>query len=733
MKKRGIFSSISFLLAAIMLLSLLLPLKAEAKGYWSADIFTADRSKKGTQSFKDTEVQDTSNIFLNVYMETSFPRDDKSDISSFTPFDFEGETYYFKIPEGIYNTGIIGGLNDKNLTVTIQLMLRYDESKARLIEPSARDQKGYPYYSPNMTEEAVVKEYRAYMEFMADLLSQYRCHVDAWVCGNEVNAPDCWNFFGTDCMGSVGGNRWVVSNQDLLIDKYSKFYDIVYNAVKTKNKKARVCICVDHCWTESDGGKIIPTRTFIDKFAAKEGKSKDWCIAFHCYPADLYQTDIWSSHQYNPKSENAQFVDGYNLEILTGYVKKNYGSQHRILLTEQGFSDSKGADKQAACLVYTFYKAKFDDMVDVMHIMKFQGCGFELAEPAATIWKKLDNGSAEDEQWIFDQVKGTIGVSSWTEIVPNWKSQGDLKNEINADKEKNKCVFDGIDYSKVFDYDYFVKNNPTVVGYYTLDPVKNPPKFEDMFYYFSRYGMDMGLPSSPNFNLEEYKAAHPELVAMYGDDNRAYYTYFCVVGDSDPAQVKAFVGRFYSIILGREGDEAGLSDWTNKLLFKEKTGADVARGFILSQEFKNKGVSNDEYVKKLYAAFFDREPDEGGYSGWMQKIEAGMSREDVLAGFVNSQEFKNLCAKYNIEPGKLEVSNSGQQNNNNQQQNQQNNEQPNNQNNQTVTPLKLDASEVQPEKLDEYVERLYTKILKRDSEEDGKKYWAEVIINGKDA
>ena len=117
----------------------------------------------------------------------------------------------------------------------------------------------------------------------------------------------------------------------------------------------------------------------------------------------------------------------------------------------------------------------------------------------------------------------------------------------------------------------------------------------------------------------------------------------------------------------------------------------------------------------------------------MDKLAAGTSREDVLAGFVNSPEFRNLCAKYNIEPGELKVSGSSQQNNNNQQQNQHNNEQPNNQNNQTVTPLKLDASEVQPEKLDEYVERLYTKILKRESEAEGKKYWAEVIVNGKDA
>ncbi len=199
----------------------------------------------------------------------------------------------------------------------------------------------------------------------------------------------------------------------------------------------------------------------------------------------------------------------------------------------------------------------------------------------------------------------------------------------------------------------------------------------------------------------------------------------CIATDPE-AMVKAFVGRFYTIILGREGDEAGLNDWTNKLLSGEKTGADVAKGFILSKEFTNKGLSNDEFVKKLYLAFFDREADEGGYNGWMKKLNEGYTREYVLAGFVNSQEFKNLCAKYEINPGKLEVSGQTQQP---QQQNQQN--QQNQQTNQRP-PLKLDASGVNESQLDDYVERLYQKALGRPSDEEGKTYWKKCIIDGQD-
>ena len=335
-KKHGFFKKvlIAALSIGLILGTVMIPgKKAEAAVWYSGDPFTdIGRSKKGTQSFLPTEVVNTSNIFINAHMETSFPKDDKSDIAGFSEFDFENEKYYFKIPKGMESYASIVNLNNADLTVTVQFILKYDPEKARLVEPSARAYPGLAYYAPNMTEPDVVKEYRAYMAFLAEIFSLPQCHVDAWVCGNEVNAGYHWNFFGTDCM-SFSGGEWKVSNPDLLVDKYAKFYDIVYDAMKANNKKTRVCICVDHCWTENERGVVIPTKTFLDMFAAREGNDKDWCIAYHAYPADLTKPDIWSNwngHVWNQKNENAQFVDGYNLEILTDYVKNHFGSNHRI-------------------------------------------------------------------------------------------------------------------------------------------------------------------------------------------------------------------------------------------------------------------------------------------------------------------------------------------------------------------------------------------------------------------
>ncbi|MHB1275596.1 MAG: DUF4214 domain-containing protein [Candidatus Humimicrobiaceae bacterium] len=125
------------------------------------------------------------------------------------------------------------------------------------------------------------------------------------------------------------------------------------------------------------------------------------------------------------------------------------------------------------------------------------------------------------------------------------------------------------------------------------------------------------------------------------------------------SDVNAFVTRFYQQCLGRQPDAGGLSGWVNALLNHSITGATVANGFINSPEFVSKNLSNDAYLLVMYKAFFDRGPDPQGYSDWMGQLNSGSSRQFVLAGFVNSTEFSNLCTKFGIESGVINEGSSG--------------------------------------------------------------------------
>lgn len=123
------------------------------------------------------------------------------------------------------------------------------------------------------------------------------------------------------------------------------------------------------------------------------------------------------------------------------------------------------------------------------------------------------------------------------------------------------------------------------------------------------------------------------------------YDIFAFPG-SDP--VAEFVTRFYRLCLGRAPDQAGLDYWVDSLKDGTRTGADVARGFVFSQEFANMNVSNGEFLEVLYQAFFNRNPDPGGYDDWLGQLNSGAGREQVLNGFIYAQEFYNLCDGFGI-------------------------------------------------------------------------------------
>ncbi|MCQ2534704.1 MAG: DUF4214 domain-containing protein [Clostridia bacterium] len=112
-----------------------------------------------------------------------------------------------------------------------------------------------------------------------------------------------------------------------------------------------------------------------------------------------------------------------------------------------------------------------------------------------------------------------------------------------------------------------------------------------------------------------------------------------------------FINRCYSVALGREADEAGYNYWVDNLNNGQACGAQVGYGFIFSQEYINKNRTDKEFVTDMYAMYFGREADTAGFNYWVSLLESGLTREDIMAGFANSEEFYNLCNKYGVVCG----------------------------------------------------------------------------------
>jgi serralysin len=114
------------------------------------------------------------------------------------------------------------------------------------------------------------------------------------------------------------------------------------------------------------------------------------------------------------------------------------------------------------------------------------------------------------------------------------------------------------------------------------------------------------------------------------------------------------VYRLYQAALNREPDEVGLGWWMLKA-DKGMSMESIASGFMGSPEWvKLYGAdqSNEAFVANLYRNALGREYDQAGFDHWIDHLEHGMSRANVLISFAESAENRaNIDLVGNMKDG----------------------------------------------------------------------------------
>lgn len=366
--------------------------------------FPTSRTKKGLQGSTDLSLG-LSHTFFNIDLNTI--------LNGNIPYTYNGKTYYFNDPW----SHIITYCNQAGVTVTGQIMLSYDEATKYMILKSGRT-PGKLLYAINAQEKKARETFEAATSFLAERYSRENCHLDNWILGNEVNIHQEWYYAGN------------ISKQKFM-KNYADTFRILYYSVKSHSKNSRVYICTDHTWTDLKNN--WGTKPFMDAFN-KEIKSQQkniqWNLAYHAYPSNLRNAAVWND-ALAQDNQNTSYVSAKNLSVLTKYVKKNFGKNTRIILSEQGFTSSNGQDLQAASLAYTYYKAEFDTMIDAVIFRSDydhpdetkQGLYLGLMDTKGNkkasydVFKYMDTPVAEQ---YTNKYLPTIGISKWKDIAPKY-------------------------------------------------------------------------------------------------------------------------------------------------------------------------------------------------------------------------------------------------------------------------------------------------------------------------
>jgi uncharacterized protein YkwD len=111
----------------------------------------------------------------------------------------------------------------------------------------------------------------------------------------------------------------------------------------------------------------------------------------------------------------------------------------------------------------------------------------------------------------------------------------------------------------------------------------------------------------------------------------------------DDAEAK--VRRLYLAYFDREPDTGGLDHWSDALQSGFPLGQ-VSYEFSRSAEFVTTyGLLDDGgFLRLVYGNVLGRDPDPGGYDYWIRKMVDGMGRGSVMANFAESAEFRAKTA-----------------------------------------------------------------------------------------
>lgn len=99
-------------------------------------------------------------------------------------------------------------------------------------------------------------------------------------------------------------------------------------------------------------------------------------------------------------------------------------------------------------------------------------------------------------------------------------------NPFSALAEEKTATLDDIDYSAVYDYDYYIARYPDVVSVLGTDP-------KIVLKHFVTYGMSEGRRGNSSFDVWSYRNKYPDLRQAFGNDLPSYYLHYIRYGKAE--------------------------------------------------------------------------------------------------------------------------------------------------------------------------------------------------------
>ena len=371
-------------------------------------------TKKGIQATDINELTDTKSktVFFNLYISDLMRKD-----SGVETYKYNGKTYHFN---GLYGyVYLVQQCNAKGIQVTAQISIDKNASTQSFITGNSPYAET-AYYGWNTDNSTTRQTMEAMFAYLGEKFGKNNCYISNWILGNEVNSASGYYY-----IGNVSFSKF--------ISMYSEAFRCLYNAVKSSRGSSKVFICLDNCWNQKNAFTICySARSTLESFAAKISdmqKDVNWNLAYHAYNQPLSDSQFWSganASMFTSDANTTTFITMRNIQTLTDYVKNRFGSNTRIILSEQGFSSTYGGQaNQAAAIALAYYKAACNPMIDAFIIRSYKDEAHEVAQGLAMGLKDA-NGKKKTAYNVFKNMDSSNSLKYTEKVlnnqVGNWKS-----------------------------------------------------------------------------------------------------------------------------------------------------------------------------------------------------------------------------------------------------------------------------------------------------------------------
>ena len=286
-------------------------------------------------------------------------------------------------------------------------------------------------------------------------------------------------------------------------EEYSAVFDAAYYVDRYPDLKAAY------------GGESALLQHFI-QYGMAEGRQGSSQFDVYSYK-NLYP-DLRAAFGNNLKSYYMHYISSGKAE---GRKATGVNTLQKPITTYNGIDYSAVYD-------YNYYLKKHSDLAkiytndDIGLLAHFVNCGMSEGRQAKD---SFDVFSYRNQYQDLRVVFGNNLKSYYLHYISNGKAEGRKATGVKS-IQNPVTTYNGVDYSAVYDYNFYIKKYGDLARIYTNDEV-------GLLAHFVNCGMSEGRQAKADFDVFSYRNQYQDLRLAFGKDLRSYYVHYMNSGKKE--------------------------------------------------------------------------------------------------------------------------------------------------------------------------------------------------------